>query len=94
MPGKPERLKLGKGKSFFVKSQLRQLRQKDETWGADFLPLPCSGGREDRVCMGMILSQAQVYLHVQRMVEDLLSVDDLADSLAQAMKHPMNGPIK
>ena len=33
-----EQLKLGKGASFFVKTELRQLRQEDETWEADFFP--------------------------------------------------------
>jgi hypothetical protein len=33
-------LMLGKGKSFFIKSQLRRLPQEDETWEADFRALP------------------------------------------------------
>jgi hypothetical protein len=33
-----ERLKLCKGASFFVKTQLRWLRQEDDTWEADFFP--------------------------------------------------------
>ena len=34
-----DKLKLGKG-NVFVKSQLKRLRQEDETWEADFRPLP------------------------------------------------------
>jgi hypothetical protein len=34
-----DKLKLGKG-NVFVKSQLRRLRQEDETWEADFRALP------------------------------------------------------
>jgi hypothetical protein len=40
MKQQSDKLKLGKGASFFVKSQLRRLRQEDEIWEADFLPIP------------------------------------------------------
>jgi hypothetical protein len=39
MADQPEKLKLGKGASFFVKTQLRRLGQEDETWEADFFPV-------------------------------------------------------
>jgi hypothetical protein len=42
MTVQPDKLKLGKGVSFFVKTQLRRLRQEDDTWEADFFPIPCS----------------------------------------------------
>ena len=32
---KDDKLRLGKGATFFVKSQLKRLRQEDETWEAD-----------------------------------------------------------
>jgi hypothetical protein len=48
MRREPDKLKLGKGAAF-VKSQLRRLRQEDDTWEADFFPIPCSGGAHDRV---------------------------------------------
>ena len=44
MPEEPESLKLGKGAAF-VKSRLKYLRQEDDTWEADFFPIPGSGGR-------------------------------------------------
>jgi hypothetical protein len=49
-------LKLGKGASFFVKSQLRRLRQEDEAWEADFFPIPCSDSEHGNACWGIVLS--------------------------------------
>jgi Domain of unknown function (DUF6930) len=87
-----DKLKLGKGVAF-VKSQLRHLRQEDDTWEADFFPIPCSGGEHDSVWMGMVLSQAHDYLLAQRTVEKPPSVNDLARLLADAMQRPLAGPI-
>jgi hypothetical protein len=39
MKTEPEKVKLGKGVSFFVKTRLRQLRQEDDTWEADLRAL-------------------------------------------------------
>ena len=41
-----EKLRLGKG-VFFVKTQLRRLRQGEDTWEADFFPIPCSDSEHD-----------------------------------------------
>ena len=84
----PDKLKLGKGVAF-VKSQLRYLRQEDDTWEADFFPIPCSSSPHGCVWMGMVLSHTDDFLLAERMVKDLLSVNDLADLLAQAMQRPM-----
>jgi hypothetical protein len=56
--GSHERLELGKSKSFFVKAQLRRLSQEDETWEADFFPIPCSDAEHDSVWWGIVLSHA------------------------------------
>jgi len=40
------RLKLGKGAAF-VKTQLKRLRQEQETWEADFRALPKPRGQTD-----------------------------------------------
>lgn len=80
----PDKLKLGKGVAF-VKSQLRYLRQEDDTWEADFFPIPCSSSPHGCVWMGMVLGHTDDFLLAERMVKDLLSVNDLADLLAQAM---------
>src|ERR1700694_5625435 len=82
------RLKLGKGVAF-VKSQLRRLRQEDDTWEADFVLIPCSGDRHDTVWTVMVLSQAHDYVLAQRTVEEPPTVNDLAWLLADAMQHPM-----
>ena len=56
MKGEVAKLKLGKGASFFVKTQLRRLRQEQDTWEADFFPIPCSDGPHDSVWWGLVLS--------------------------------------
>jgi hypothetical protein len=83
------RLKLGKGASFFVKTQLRRLRQEDETWEADFFPIPCSGGEHDSVWWGIVLSHGHDNVLAQRTVEEPPTVNDLARLLAEAMRRPL-----
>ncbi len=90
MPREPERLKLGKGAAF-VKSQLRYLPQEDDTWEADFLPLPYSGAQDGGTCLGMVVSHAHQYLLAQHTVKEPPTVNDLADLLAQALQRPMTG---
>lgn len=90
MPREPVRLKLGKGAAF-VKSQIRYLPQEDDTWEADFLPLPYFGAQDHGTCRGMVISHAHQYLLAQRTGEELPTINDLADLLAQAMQRPMTG---
>ena len=54
--GDENKLKLGKGVAF-VKSQLRRLRQEDETWKADFRALPKSISQSATRYLGMVLTQ-------------------------------------
>lgn len=89
VPGESSRLKLGKGQSFFVKRELRWLRQEDDTWEADFFPIPCSDGSHETVWMGMVLSHAHEYVLAQTAVEKPPSVNDLARLLAEAMRRPL-----
>jgi hypothetical protein len=89
MRQEPEKLKLGKGASFFVKTQLRRLRQEDETWEADFFPIPCSGGEHDSVWWGIVLSHGHDNVLAQRTVEEPPTVNDLAGLLAEAMRRPL-----
>src|SRR5450755_1883119 len=84
-----EQLKLGKGASFFVKTQLRRLRQEDETWEADFFPIPCSDSEHDSMWWGIVLSQSHDNVLAQRMVEEPPTVNDLAGLLAEAMRRPL-----
>jgi hypothetical protein len=83
------RLKLGKGKSFFVKTQLRRLRQEEDTWEADFFPIPCSDSEHDSVWWGLVLSQDHDKVLAHRMVEAPPTVNDLANLLAEAMRRPL-----
>lgn len=56
MIGDDNNLKLGKG-SAFVKSQLKRLRQEDETWEADFRALPTPMMHSAAYHVGMVLSR-------------------------------------
>jgi hypothetical protein len=89
MADQPDKLKLGKGASFFVKSQLRRQRQEDETWEADFFPIPCSDGKYDNVWWGIVLSHSHDKVLAQRTVEEPPTVNDLAHLLAEAMRRPL-----
>jgi hypothetical protein len=60
-----EKLRLGKG-VFFVKTQLRRLKQEDDTWEADFFPIPCPESEPSEVWIGLVLSHTDDYLLAQR----------------------------
>ena len=92
MRQEPDKLKLGKG-SAFVKSRLKYLRQEDDTWEADFFPIPCSDSEHDSVWWGIVLSHAHDNVLAQRMVEEPPTVNDLARLMADAMQRPISGPI-
>ncbi|SRR5579875_2163210 len=91
MTASPDKLKLGKGASFFVKTQLRRLRQEDDTWEADFFPIPCSDSEHESVWWGIVLSHSHENVLAQRMVEEPPTVNDLANLLAEAMRRPLDG---
>jgi hypothetical protein len=84
-------LKLGKGASFFVKTRLNRLRQEDDTWEADFFPLPCSDSEHGGVWWGIVLSHSHENVLAQRTVEEPPTVNDLANLLAEAMRRPLDG---
>jgi hypothetical protein len=83
-----EKLRLGKG-VFFVKGQLRRLRQGDDTWEADFFPIPRPVSEPTDVWIGLVLSHTDNYLLAQRTVAEPPTVNDLANLLAQAMRRPL-----
>lgn len=85
----PDRLKLGKGQSFFVKSQLRRLEQKNDIWETDFLPLALRPGRRPQFWLGMVISRTDDYLVAEHTVEERPTVNDLARLLAEAMRRPL-----
>lgn len=81
-------LKLGKGKSFFVKSQMKRLPQEDETWEADFQALPKPMTQTTTHFLGLVLTQPDGYLLADQEVEHTPTVNDLANLLAVAMRRP------
>ena len=83
-----EQLKLGKG-AFFVKSQIKRLRQEDETWEADFRALPRPTNQTDTHYLGMVLTQPYGYLLADSALEGTPTVNDLATLLAHAMQRPL-----
>src|ERR1700682_4225145 len=84
-----DKLNLGKGASFFVKTQLRRLRQEDDTWEADFFPIPCSDSEHGGVWWGIVLTHSHENVLAQRTVEEPPTVNDLANLLAEAMRRPL-----
>lgn len=89
MARQEDRLKLGKGASFFVKTQLLRLHQDDETWEADFFPIPCSDSEYGSMWWGIVLCQSHENVLAQRTVEEPPTVNDLANLLAEAMRRPL-----
>jgi hypothetical protein len=84
------KLKLGKGNAF-VKSQLRRLRQEDETWEVDFRTLPKPISQSDTHYLAMVLTQPDGFLRAEAEIEQSPTVNDLATLLAYAMKRPLVG---
>src|SRR5262245_56715482 len=84
-----DKLRLGKGASLFVKTQIRRLPQEEETWEADFFPIPCSDSEHGGVWWGIVLSQSHDNLLAQRTVGRPPTVDDLAGLLAEAVRRPL-----
>lgn len=79
-----DKLTLGKGRSYFVKSQLKRLRQEDDIWEADFFPVPQQG-----LWIGLVISHTDDFVLAHRTIEEPPTVNDLAQLLAEAMRGPM-----
>jgi len=88
MAVKQESLKLGKGVAF-VKSQLKRLRQEEETWEADFRALPKPPMQSATHYIGMVLSQPDGFLLAEFEINQSPTVNDLATLVAHAMKRPL-----
>ena len=82
------RLKLGK-RAAFVKTQLKQLEQEDDTWEADFRALPRPPGQTETHYLGLVVALPKGNPLVYLPVEYTPSVNDLADLLADAMRRPL-----
>lgn len=79
-----EKLQLGKGRSYFVKSQLKRLRQEDDIWEADFFPVPQQG-----LWIGLVISHTDDFVLAHQTIEEPPTVNDLARLLAEAMRRPL-----
>src|ERR1019366_3433780 len=82
------KLKLGKSASF-VKTHLKQLKQENDTWEADFRALPKSKGEPETHYLGLVVALLRGNPLVSMLVEYNPNVNDLADLLADAMRRPM-----
>ncbi len=60
-----EKLRLGKGRSYFVKSQLKRLRQEDDIWEADFFPVPQQG-----VWIGLVISHTDDFVLAHQKIRE------------------------
>ena len=78
-----DKLKLGKG-SYFVKSQLRRLRQEDDIWEADFFPIP-----QQSLWIGLVISHTDDFVLAHWTIKELPTVNALARLLAEAMRRPL-----
>ena len=87
------RLKLGKRASF-VKTHIKQLRQEDETWEADFRALPRPAGQSETHYLGLAVALPKGDPLVYLSVEYTPAVNDLADLLADAMRRPWTGSAR
>jgi hypothetical protein len=81
-----EPLKLGKGRSYFVKIQLKRLRQEDDIWEADYFPIPQQG-----LWIGLVISHTDDFVLAHRTIEDPPTANDLAQLLAEGMRRPLVG---
>jgi hypothetical protein len=87
------RLKLGK-RAAFVKTRLKQLPQKKETWEADFRALPKPIGQVETHYLGVAVALPEGDPLVYLPVEYTPNVNDLADLLADAMRRPLTGSAR
>jgi len=84
-------LRLGKGATFFVKTQLKRLRQGDETWEADFRAMPKPITQTVTHYLGMVLARPYGELRAMKEIEHTPTVNDLANLLAESMRRPLSG---
>jgi hypothetical protein len=82
-------LKLGKGAAF-DKARLKRLRRGEETWEADFRPLPKPITQSTTDYLGMVVAPDGSLL-ADSHVEGRPTVNDMATLLAQAMRRPLTG---
>lgn len=79
-----DKLKLGKSSTFFVKSQLKRLRQEDDIWEADFFPIP-----QQSLWIGLVISHNDDFVLSHQTIEEPPTVNHLTGLLAEAMRRPL-----
>jgi hypothetical protein len=92
MSDDPGRLRLGKGVTSFVKTQLMRLPQTEDVWQADFQPFPEAGkvrGRRRPHWLGVVLSQTDDFILADEILYEPQTVNDLAPLLADDMRRPL-----
>lgn len=81
------KLKLGKGTAF-VKTHIKRLPQRDDTWEADFRAMPKPHGQTDTHYLGLVVARPDAKPLACIPVDYTPDVNDLADLLAAAMRRP------
>lgn len=82
-------LRLGKGATLFVKSQLKYLPQEGETWEADFRAMPKPVTQSATHYVGMVLVPPHGEMLAMFEIKQTPTVNDLATLLANAMRRPL-----
>src|SRR5207244_9139210 len=77
-----------------VKTRLKQLPQKKETWEADFRALPKPRSQTETHYLGIVVALPKGDPLVYLPVEYTPNVNDLADLLADAMRRPLTGSAR
>ncbi len=85
-----KKLVLGKGAAF-VKGRLKVLPQEDESWEADFKPMPQPLSENKTSYLGLVVVQREGSVLAEEQVEHTPDVNDLATLLAHAMRRPSTG---
>jgi hypothetical protein len=88
MRRKPDSLKLGKGAAF-DNARLKRLRQKDETWEADFRALPKPMMQNETHYLDLVVTKRGGSVLAEMKVEGSPSANDLATLLGTAMRDPL-----
>ena len=89
MPNERPELRLGKGATLFVKSQLKRLPQEDEIWEADFRAMPKPITQSATHYLGLVVVPPHGDLLAMFEIEQSPTVNDFATLLANAMRRPM-----
>jgi hypothetical protein len=88
-----KKLKLGKGAAF-AKSRIGRLPESGETWEADFEALPKPIDQSVTEYRGMVVTEGGGSLLTETHVHGRPSVNDLATTLATAMRRPLDGDAR